>query len=77
MRTSLPSLKVLSENHLASGGLWRRRSSVNKVVQHLFLGGRIPKHLALAQICIIVPILSLLQLNVFAVLKVPSQSSVV
>lgn len=32
------SLKGLTENNLASGGLWPRSPPVNKAVQHLFYG---------------------------------------
>ena len=39
------SLKGLTENDLASGGLWRRTPPVNKVIQRSFYGEKTLKGL--------------------------------
>jgi len=70
------SFKGLTENNLASGGLWRRSPPVNKVVQRLFYGEKTLKDFAHAQTFIII-ILSVFQVSVFAVFQVSFQNSVV
>lgn len=70
------SLKGLTENDLASGGLWRRIPPVNKVIQRSFYGEKTLKGFARAQTFIII-ILSVFQVSVFAVFQISSQKSVV
>lgn len=68
------SLKGLTENNLASGGLWPRSPPVNKAVQHLFYGEKTKRFCLCTDLyhyCFIsIP-------SIFAVFKVSSQNSVV